>query len=158
MFISSLNVIPNSIRNLIYVQPLVFPMCSACKHLLACITCRTATQYERLYGEKTSLSRHILRCSSTCFFIIFHPRHVAVLLTRQAQTGKTLLRHITLKQHRSTTDLAHSSSVFLQLPGAALRPHYSYVQEENSYTLSTLNDLFKRGLIPVFESQAIWLM
>lgn len=83
-------------------------------------------------GRKTRLSGHILRCSSTCLFIIFHPRHVAVLLTRR--TGKTLLRHITLKQHGSTTDLAHSSSAFLQLPGAAPRPHYGFLCIRNCST------------------------
>lgn len=74
----------------------------------------------------------------------FSSRHVAVLLTRQARTGTTLLRHITLK----ATDLAHRSSAFLQLPGAAPRPGCVHL---NTYTLSNPNDLVKRGLILVFK-------
>lgn len=96
----------------LFTCSLLYSTCSACKHVRVCNTCWTTTQYERQYEKKMSLSRHILHCSPTCLFIIFHPRHVAVLLTGHEQTGKTLLTHITLKQGGSTTDLAHSGSVF----------------------------------------------
>lgn len=60
----------------------------------------------------------------------FIPDMWPVLLTRQEQTGKTLLRHITLKQHRSAADLAHSGSVFYscQVRPQGLATHY--VHEE----------------------------
>lgn len=98
-------------------------------------------------GRKNEAELAHLRCRSTCLFIIFHPRHVAVLLTRR--TGKTLLRHITLKQQGSTTDLAHSSSAFLQLPCAAQRPRYGFscMRNCNTRTLLTPSNFIKRGLI-----------
>lgn len=47
--------------------------------------------------EKTSLSRHIFSCSSTCFFIIFHPRHVAVLLTRLKPNRENIVKTYRIK-------------------------------------------------------------
>lgn len=83
---------------------------------------------------------------------------MAVPLTRQEQTGRTLLRHIALKLHRAAADLAHKCALlfFLRLPGAALRPRCGHVDGEQQLIRTFKpNDLFRRGVIKVSELQVI---
>lgn len=107
------------------------------------------TQYGWLYGQKTSLSGHILCCSSTCFSITFSPQTCG----RPADEAGAHRKNVVKTYRVKATDLAHRSSAFYSCqvlpwgPATCISAH--------THTRSNPNDWFKRGFIPVFEWQEI---